>query len=296
MLSFKTEFVKYHFDNWFMDNPLVISPYRIYQVGEIDTAPGFEMAAHINQRDELTYIVKGEAEVSCGDESHICKAGDVIFNAKGTNHFIKNLEGKPLRYYFLSFEIEEDFSDVEKFLNDYFNNLASTCATADKSIPNAFQDVFTNLYESDDLSKILTADSIRKILICAQRSFAGKANHAYVPDARFDKKRIMIQICSYLNTNVEDINALKKLPEKFGYSYSYLSAFFSKAMGVSLKNYFLSTRHNYECDLLKNGLSVTSVAEKMGYSSIHAFSNAFTAREGKSPSLYSEKRKEITDD
>ncbi len=287
----KTEFIKYQFENYFAENPVETGPFKIYQVGEIDTLPGFELEPSIKLFDEITYIVNGEAEITCDDEVYICKSGDVIFNPKGTKHAVKNLEGKPLRYYYISVDINKGFSRSEEMLFEFFKTLKSSVVMADKSIPNAFQDVFTNLYEEDALSKSLTTDAVRKILICAMRSFEGKANHVYVPDARFDKKRIMVQMCSYLNTNVEDINALKKLPEKFGYSYSYLSAFFSKSMGISLKNYFLATRHSYECELLKSGLSVTAVSEKMGYSSIHAFSNAFTAREGKSPSLYAEKRK-----
>ncbi|MDO4608041.1 MAG: AraC family transcriptional regulator [Clostridia bacterium] len=287
----KTEFVKYQFENWFAENPVETGPFKIYQVGEVDTLPGFEVEPNVKLFNEITYIVNGEAEIVCGEDVYVCKAGDVIFNAKGTMHAVKNLDGKPLRYYYISVEIDNAFSKTEEILFEFFKTLESPVVTADKSISNAFQDVFTNLYEDDPLSRSLTTDAIRKILICAMRSFEGKANHVYVPDVRFDKKRIMVQMCSYLNTNVEDINALKKLPEKFGYSYSYLSAFFSKSMGVSLKNYFLATRHSYECELLKSGLSVTAVSEKMGYSSIHAFSNAFTAREGKSPSLYAEKRK-----
>ncbi len=286
-----TEFIKYQYENWFMEKPLEVAPFKICQVGEIDTLPGFELRPNIKLCNEITYIVSGEAEIVCGDETHICKAGDVVFNAIGTKHAIKNISEKSFRYYYLSVEIDKTFSETEKILREFFDQLSSTVVTADKSIPNAFQDVFTYLYEDDALSRSLLTDGIRKVLICAMRSFEGKANHSYVPDARFDKKRIMAQICCYLNTNVEDINALKKLPEKFGYSYSYLSAFFSKVMGVSLKNYFLTTRHNYECELLKSGMSVTAVSEKMGYSSIHAFSNAFSAREGKSPSCYAEKRK-----
>ncbi len=289
--TLSTEFIKCQFENWFMENPISAGPFKICQVGEIDTLPGFELGANIKLCNEITYIVSGEAEIVCGDETFICRAGDVVFNAIGTKHAIKNLEGKSLRYYYISVEIDENFSATEKILFDFFKTLKSTAVTADKSIPNAFQDIFTNLYDDDALSKSLMVDGIRKVLICTMRSFEGKANQSYVPDARFDKKRIMVQITGYLNTNVEDINALKKLPAKFGYSYSYLSAFFSKTMGVSLKNYFLTTRHNYECELLKSGMSVTAVSEKMGYSSIHAFSNAFTAREGKSPSLYTEKRK-----
>lgn len=291
MAQMPTEFVKFHFDNWFVDDPMHISPFTVYQVGEIDTYPGFEHANHKNNQNELTYIVKGSAEVTCGDITYACKAGDIIFNAKGDTHAIKNAESQSLRYYFLSFDIDDTSTPAEKIISDFFIKASSGKATADKSIPNAFQDIFINLYDEDELSKSLIVDSIRKILIYTLRSFMGKANRVYVPDARFGKKRIISQICSYIDSNVEDIATLKKLPEKFGYSYSYLSSFFSKSMGISLKNYFLISRHKYECDLLKSGFSVTEIAERMGYSSIHAFSNAFSNREGVSPSVYANKRK-----
>lgn len=291
MAQMPTEFVRFHFDNWFVDDPMHIFPFIVYQVGEIDTYPGFELANHNNNQHELTYIVKGNAQVTCGKEVYDCKAGDVIYNAKGDTHAIKNAEGQSLRYYFISFEIEDTSSRAEQILANFFNNSKSGMATADKSIPNAFQDIFINLYDEDELSKALIVDSIRKILIFTHRSFEGRANRVYIPDVRFGKKRIISQMCSFIDTNVEDIATLKKLPAKFGYSYSYLSSFFSKSMGISLKNYFLISRHKYECDLLKSGLSVTEVAERMGYSSIHAFSNAFSAREGVSPSVYADKRK-----
>lgn len=285
------EFVKFHFDNWFVDDPVQIPPFTIYQVGEIDTYPGFELANHTNNQNEITYIVKGNAEFTCGDSVCACKTGDVIYNASGSIHAIKNFEEQSLRYYSLSFGIDDTSMIAEKILFEFFKNTDSSSAVADKSIPNAFQDIFINLYEDDELSKTLIADNIRKILIYTKRSLEGKANRVYIPDARFGKKRIISQICSFMDSSVEDITALKKLPEKFGYSYSYISSFFSKSMGISLKNYFLVARHKYECDLLKSGLSVTDVAERMGYSSIHAFSNAFSSREGISPSVYSEKRK-----
>ncbi len=291
MTQASSEHIKFHFDNWFIDDPVHLPPFTVYQLGEIDTYPGFEMADHQNNQNEITYIVKGSAEITCGDRVCTCKSGDVIYNAKGTVHAIKNVGSQSLRYYSLSFGIDDVEGEAEKILDSFFKNISSGSATADKSIPSAFQDIFINLYEEDDLSKLLIVDSIRKILIYTVRSFEGKANRVYIPDARFGKKRIISQICSFMDSSVEDIGTLKKLPEKFGYSYSYLSSFFSKSMGISLKNYFLIARHKYECDLLKNGLSVTEVAERMGYSSIHAFSNAFSAREGVSPSVYAEKRK-----
>ncbi len=280
------DFVKFHFDNTFYDEPISFSPYSIVQVGDIDTYSGFKCVKHTQVAHEITYIVRGNANMLCDDKTYFCKTGDLIFNPKGTAHAIDSADGHSLRYYYIAFDITDTSDECEKRLAEFFNNAKAGCMTADRSIPHTFHDIFLNLYGKDEFSSNIVADSIRKLLIYALRSIEGNANRVYVPDVRFGKKRTVAQICSFIDSSVEDIDVLKKLPEKFGYSYSHISSFFSKSMGLSLKEYFLLSRHRRACELLRSGMSVTAVAERMGYSSIHVFSKAFTAREGVSPSVY----------
>ncbi len=286
------DFVKFHFDNGFYEKPKDFLPFSIIQVGDIDTYSGFKCNRHIQIANEITYIVRGNANILCGDKTYFCKTGDIIFNPKGMAHAIDSADGHTLRYYYLTFDIIDDSQKCEQMLTEFFNNIQNGGqAQADRSIPHTFHDIFLNLYGNDEFSDAIVADSIRKLLIYTLRSLEGKANQIYVPDLRFGKKRTVAQICSFIDSSVEDINTLKKLPKKFGYSYSHISSFFSKSMGISLKDYFLMSRHARECELLRGGLTVTAVAERMGYSSIHVFSKAFTAREGISPSAYAEKSK-----
>ncbi len=281
------DFVKFHFDNGFYEKPKDFLPFNIIQVGDIDTYSGFTCQRHIQIADEITYIVRGNANILCGDKTYFCKTGDIIFNPKGHAHAIDSADGHSLRYYYLAFDIIDDTNSCEQMLTKFFKNAQNGgCAQADRSIPHTFHDIFLNLYGKDEFSETIVADSIRKLLIYALRSLQGTANRVYVPDVRFGKKRTVAQICSFIDSSVEDISALKKLPEKFGYSYSHISSFFSKSMGLSLKEYFLMSRHRRACELLRSGMSVTAVAERMGYSSIHVFSKAFAAREGVSPSAY----------
>ena len=283
------DFVKFHFDNAFYDEPMLFSPYSVVQVGDIDTYSGYECLEHIQCADEITYIISGKAEIVCKNKTYHCKSGDLIFNPKGTKHAIKSADGHSLRYYYLAFEITDKTDSTEQQLFDFFKKIEPCVAAADRSIPHTFHDIFLNLYGSDKFSHTIVTDSIRKLLIYTLRSLEGRANHTYVPDLRFGKKRTVAQICSFIDSSVEDIGTLKKLPQKFGYSYSHISSFFSKSMGISLKQYFLMSRHARECELLRSGLTVTAVAERMGYSSIHVFSKAFTVREGISPSAYIDK-------
>lgn len=280
------DFVKFHFDNAFYDEPMQFLPYSLVQVGDIDTFSGFKCNHHIQVAHEITYIVRGNANILCGDKTYLCKAGDIIFNPKGSAHEIDSADGHTLRYYYIAFDIVNCKNECEQQLTDFFNSVAPSCAVADRSIPHTFHDIFLNLYGNDEFSGTIVSDSIRKLLIYVLRSLSGKANRVYVPDVRFGKKRTVAQICSFIDSNVEDINVLKKLPQKFDYSYSHISSFFSKSMGLSLKEYFLMSRHRRACELLRSGMTVTAVSERMGYSSIHVFSKSFAYREGMSPSEY----------
>lgn len=286
-----SDLVKFHFDNTFYEKPKDFLPFSIIQVGDIDTYSGFECKKHKQIADEITYIVNGNAEILCDDKTICCKSGDVIFNPKGTIHAINSLDGHSLRYYYLAFNITDKSNHTEHLLFDFFSKSNACYGEADRSLPQNFYDIFFNLYGKDEFSNVIVSDSIRRLLIYTVRSLKGEINNIYMPDVRFGKKRTVSQICTFIDKNIEDINILKKLPQKFGYSYSYISAFFSKSMGISLKNYFLIRRHAYACKLLRDGNSVTGIAERMGYSSIHVFSKAFSAREKMSPMAYIQKIK-----
>ncbi len=88
------------------------------------------------------------------------------------------------------------------------------------------------------------------------------------------KESLIYYIASYLKNNVYQIDALSRLSEDTGYSYSYISHLFSKKMGQSLKDYFSMLRMNTATELLKEK-SVTKVSEMMGYSSVQAFTRAY---------------------
>ena len=64
------DFVKFHFDNTFYDEPITFLPYSIVQVGDIDTFSGYKCVRHTQIAHELTYIVRGNATMLCDDKTY----------------------------------------------------------------------------------------------------------------------------------------------------------------------------------------------------------------------------------
>lgn len=275
---------RFHFDNLHFDNPLKYGPYTIMQVGDLAAGSGYECQEHIQEVDEITYVVSGKGIFYFDGEEVSVSRGDVIFNKKSSRHAIVGSEEDPIRYFYIGFVIDKATTNEDKQLSKFLKTTTQRLAKAHKSVFSAFQDIFNNMLNSDEFSKKLTEDAVRKLIVWAKRSFELGAGKIYSPEEEPEKNRMLSEICLYLESSVEDRGALKNLPKMFSYSYSYLSSVFSKAMGVSLREYFLIRRYEKEYELLSQGNSVTAVAEKMGYGSVHSFSHAFSARAGIPPS------------
>lgn len=285
-----TDSIRYHFDNPMFEAPKKYGPFRVVQFGEINVLQGYHCSHHIQLVDEVTYIVSGSVLFICDGVPYTVRAGDIIFNPKGTAHEIKAINNSASRYYYIGFSIEDESNQAEKSLSEFFKVGKPFVISGDRSVMHAFRDIFLNTLNQDDFSERLITDAIRKLLVSTMRSAFDRKfvlNH----EQSSDKTRTLSSICYYIDHNAEDINVLKKLPQKFGYSYSYISSVFSKSLGLSLKEYHLLSRHKRECELLKEIGNVTEVADRMGYGSIHAFSHAFKSREGVSPKAYIDKER-----
>lgn len=81
--------------------------------------------------------------------------------------------------------------------------------------------------------------------------------------------------------------SLERLASYMGYSASYLSAYFSRKMGMTLHAYHEKLRIQRACELLRDtGLPVTDIAHRLRYSSSQHFSHRFVEMTGLPPSRY----------
>jgi AraC-like DNA-binding protein len=81
--------------------------------------------------------------------------------------------------------------------------------------------------------------------------------------------------------------SLERLSSYMGYSASYLSAYFSRKMGMTLHEYHEKLRIHRACELLRDtDLPVTDIAHELQYSSSQHFSHRFAEITGLPPSRY----------
>ncbi len=100
--------------------------------------------------------------------------------------------------------------------------------------------------------------------------------------------RLMSEIREFIQRNYADNNlSLSVLADKFNYSPAYLSLFFKEQMGNNFSDYLEEVRMNHAEDLLMNSfMSVSEIAEAVGYNSANTFCRAFRRIYGMSPGQY----------
>ncbi len=277
------ESIRFHFDNIHFDAPLALGPYRVMQFGDLSAAR-HTCAPHIQRVHELSCIVSGAATFTCGDQTYAVRRGDLVFSPRTTVHAI-DADGD-LRFYYIGFAVVDRTDPTDRQLGTFFDAAAPFAAPYDTELTDAFSGLFQNYLNPDEFSAARMTDAVRQLLIASVRAHRQTPMRVYHPTAVPEKSRLLAELCAYLDGHPAQIDALAQLPARFGYSAPYLSALFSDAMGVSLRTYFLTQRHAYACRLLADGHSVTETAQILQYNSIHAFSRAFRARAGVSPSGY----------
>ena len=99
--------------------------------------------------------------------------------------------------------------------------------------------------------------------------------------------QLYTDIVDYISWRIRENFKVSEIAEYFGYNEKYITTFFKKASGVSLKTYIL----NQKMDMAKALLSdtnkpISQIGYEIAFSDNHNFSSAFKKITGQSPSDY----------
>ncbi|KAA9039414.1 helix-turn-helix transcriptional regulator [Ginsengibacter hankyongi] len=109
-----------------------------------------------------------------------------------------------------------------------------------------------------------------------------------------DKKSRLIEkvknsIVDLVHYSEEQINTTfsEYISRKLHHDYNYLSNLFSEVEGTTIEKYFIAQKIEKVKELLKyDELSLSEIADRLGYSSVAYLSNQFKKQTGLTPSFY----------
>jgi len=99
-------------------------------------------------------------------------------------------------------------------------------------------------------------------------------------------KNTIVDLVHYSDDQLRT-NFSEHISKLLHHDYSYLSNLFSEVEGTTIEKYFIAQKIEKAKELLKyDQLSLSEIADKLGYSSVSYLSNQFKKQTGLTPSFY----------
>lgn len=279
---------KFHFDNTYAGMDMLYGPYVLYQIGDLSCEAGYQTFEHEQAVYEITYVLSGTGAFYVDDTVYTMQKGDLLLVRKGRMHNIISAEIEPLRFFYLGFDF------VEPIVNEKIAQLKSFFDTNEQvqfhnavSLQDTFMRVLSEFISDDVLSNLLIEAYMQEIICGVYRIFSRKFYKNYLlSGSNNSDEKLVYDVINYIDVHLESMENLSALSAEFGYSYTHIAQKFSAFTGESLKSYHTKRRFEKSNEYLRQGCSVTKVAELMGFKSIHAFSRAYKKYVGMAPREY----------
>lgn len=225
----------------------------------------------------IEYILSGTGTVKEDENTFYPSEGDIYFLKSGHNHFYYSDDKNPWIKVWVNFEghladdIAKNYNLIKKShfyapeLKKYFIQMydISRSGEASRTVSDKIILIFTKIIQKF-ASKFFEPNNVSQIAKDAKEKLD------YISDYRI---------------------TLDEVIKPLAYSKCHIIREFKKAYGITPYEYLLKKRFDNAKAMLENtNMSVTYIAEKLGFCDAHYFSGCFSKRFGVSPSAY---RKQI---
>lgn len=286
---------KFHFDNRYWDTPRQFSQISAYQIGDLSCHRGFECGEHQQLCYEISYIVSGRGRFFTNGSGYDVQRGDLYISRPGEVHNLIADEADPFRFLYLAFWFNHEDGKPNPCVRiEQMLNLASNPVQRDMlGVEAPFQDLMKELYSAMEFSQQMVEHYMMQIIILTYRNFFAPSRRQYPSgEGGGSAKDIVYAVVSYLDNNLAGIDSISKMADALNYSYSRLSHLFREETGMTIQSYYNSKRMKSAALWIGQGeLSVSEIAEKLNYQTIHSFSKAFKKEFGVSPAQYKQMSK-----
>jgi len=233
---------------------------------------------------ELMVVTEGTLFISDHNQEYIVNKGEYLLMPP-TPHQYGTRPGS-CEFYWLHFDYHEGLQDhlslpvMPEYLSGHLRILVhGTLSSIERIII-----LMKQLQDSDRRYKENTLNNALCSAILAELS----AQNRYTNTSEKQlKEQLYNDILDYISWHAQDNLRVSEIAYYFGYNEKYLTTFFKKYSGITLKQHILQTK----MELAKSALSETNhsisqIAYSLGFSDGHNFSNAFHKVTGLSPSEY----------
>lgn len=236
----------------------------------------------------LIYVIDGCIYVTEGDTDYEVNAGELLILKNGVHHFGKKKINKGTKWIFVHFRISADCNASPFYPDASPLGAYDTTAESILTLPKFLNSVSARFEkELKTFIECTQSDDAYKKWFINQRLFLLLSSLAVSTQGFSNNLTLSDRICRYLSDNIGVPFSSENIEKRFYLSYKYMSHLFKKEKGVTMQQYHNSVRMDEACRLLCSTLmSISEIADKLGFSDVLYFSRCFRNYTGKSPSAY----------
>ena len=250
--------------------------------------PGYQFKGERHNFFELTYIDTGVMYTEVDGVIHRLGEKDMIIYGPGQYHTQYTDEDQSVSYITILFNMENLSADMSA---DWYDTLLNKVFPYNKKtytlIKTFVRESTTGVPYMDSLMLCLLSETIIRLLQgeyvapTAQPASVVRQNYQ---DELFDR------INAYIEENICEPLTIAEICQQFSLSRSSLQLLFKNAVNQSPKKFISDMKLEKSCQMLReNKYTISEISLKLGYSSIHYFSNAFNQKYHISPSEYAKR-------
>lgn len=281
---------KFHFDNRYWDKPKQYALVSVYQIGDISCQKGFEVGEHQQPCFELSYIVSGKGDIFSDGQCFEVSQGDLHLSRPLELHNLIADRQDPFRYLYLAFWFVQGGINPFEHIERMFERIKTPLVHDRLNIDAPFKSLMKELYSPAEHSSLMVENYIQQIIVLAYRNHFSNWQQQYAELKRGEGgpgKDIVYAAISLIDNHLLELNNLAEVADGIGYSYSRLSHIFRDETGMTIQDYYNNKRMALAAKWIVEGqMSISEIAEKLNYQTLHSFSKAFKKKLGVSPAQY----------
>ena len=237
---------------------------------------------------ELTYVDTGSLSTEVDGKMYTLKEKEMIIYGPGQFHNQRTGSEQNASYVTILFTMKNISPNLPQNWHDVLiNRVFPYNKKIYTLIKTIVQESTTGIAYMDSLMHCLLTETIIRLLqgtyVIPSPQPASIIRQNY-QDELFDR------ILSYVEINICEPLTIAEICQHFSLSRSSLQILFKNAVNQSPKKFISDMKLEKSCQMLReNKYTISEISLKLGYSSIHYFSNAFNQKYHMSPSEYAKR-------
>lgn len=259
---------------------------KLLNVASAKYGGDWHSVSHTHNHTELFYIIGGKGQFLIEDQLHPVNVNNLVIINPNVSHTEVSLNSQPLEYIVLGVDgvalQANDTSNGQFIILDHFESVEiSSC------LRNILREMELKNTGYEDVCQAYT--EILIIRLMRNTSLAIPTEPQTI-----SANRQCAAVKQYIDLHFKEALTLDQLAEKGHMNKFYLSHAFKRVYGASPINYMISKRIDESKYLLaETDLSMSQIAQLLGFSSLSYFSQVFRRTQNMTPMEYRQRNKNM---